>query len=91
MPRTARGAVTLAEEEPRSPRRRRVAALVTLGLVGVLGTGAYLGVCYLQQMVTGERCQADGILHDVRVGADEASNAAAITAIAVERDLPSNT
>ena len=38
MPRTARGAVTLAEERPRSRRRRRVAGLVTLALVAVLGT-----------------------------------------------------
>ncbi len=88
MPRTARGAVTLAEEEPRSPRRRRVAALVTLGLVGVLGTGAYLGVRHLQQMVTGERCEVTASGTTFEWAPDQASNAAAITAIAVQRDLP---
>ena len=35
MPRTARGAITLAEEQPRSPRQRRlVAGLVVVVLGG---------------------------------------------------------
>ena len=88
MPRTARGALTLAEEEPRSPRRRWVASLVTLGLVGVLGTGAYLGVRHLQTMVSGERCEVTTSGSTFPWAPDQASNAAAITAIAVKRDLP---
>lgn len=88
MPRTARGAVTLAEEQPRSPRRRRVAGLVTLGLVGVLGTIAYLGVRHLQGLVSGERCEVTASGTTFQWAPDQASNAAAITAIAVQRDLP---
>lgn len=88
MPRTARGAVTLAEEQPRSRRRRRVAGLVTLGLVGVLGTGTYLGVRHLQGLVAGERCEVTASGTTFEWAPDQASNAAAITAIAVQRDLP---
>jgi hypothetical protein len=88
MPSTARGALTLAEEEPRSPRRRRVAGLVTLGLVAVLGTGAYVGVRHLHNLVTGERCEVTASGTTFPWAPDQASNAAAITAIAVQRGLP---
>ncbi|HSO63538.1 MAG TPA: hypothetical protein VLQ78_00435 [Ornithinibacter sp.] len=88
MPRTARGAVTLAEEQPHSPRRRRAAGLLTLALVGVLGTGAWLGVRHLQDLVVGERCEVTASGTTFEWAPDQASNAAAITAIAVQRDLP---
>jgi hypothetical protein len=88
MPRTARGAVTLAEEQPRSRARRRAAALLVLGLVGVLGTGAYLAVRHLQGLVSRERCEVTASGETFEWAPDQASNAAAITAIAVQRDLP---
>jgi hypothetical protein len=88
MPRTARGAVTLAEEQPRSRARRRAAALLVLGLVGVLGTGAYLAVRHLQGLVSRERCEVTASGETFEWSPDQASNAAAITAIAVQRDLP---
>ena len=88
MPRTARGAVTLAEEQPRSPRRRRAARLLTVALVGVLGAGAFLGVRHLQDLVAGERCEVTASGSTFDWAPDQASNAAAITAIAVQRDLP---
>ncbi|MGG5261036.1 hypothetical protein [Phycicoccus avicenniae] len=88
MPRTPRGAVTLAEERPRSRRRRRVSVLVTVLVVGVLAAGGWVGVQRLVHAVSGEQCRvtAGGAGYDW--GPDQASNAAAITAIAVKRDLP---
>ena len=88
MPRTARGAITLAEEQPRSRARRRGGAVVVLGLVAVLGTGAYLGVRHLQGLVGRERCEVTASGMTFEWAPDQASNAAAITAIAVQRDLP---
>ena len=88
MPRTARGAVTLAEERPRSRGRRRAGALLVLVLVAVLGTGAYLGVRHLQGLVSRERCEVTASGSTFEWAPDQASNAAAITAISVKRDLP---
>ena len=88
MPRTARGAVTLAEETPRSPRQRRVATVVVLSVVAVVGAGAYLGVRHLQEVLAGERCEVRASGTTFEWAPDQASNAAAITAIAVKRDLP---
>ncbi len=88
MPRTARGAVTLAEEAPRSPRRRRVAAVMALALVGVVGTAAFLGVRHLRSLVSGEQCLVTASGTTFGWAPDQASNAAAITAIALRRDLP---
>lgn len=88
MPRTARGAVTLAEEGPRSPRQRRVAGLLALVLVGVVGTAGYLGVRHLTRLATGESCRVTAADQTFEWAPDQASNAAAITAIAVKRGLP---
>lgn len=88
MPRTTRADLTLAEEQPRSRWQRRVAAGVAVGVVGVLGTAAYLGVRHLGQLVAREQCQvtAGGTTFDW--APDQASNAAAITAIGIQRGLP---
>ena len=88
MPRTASGAVTLAEEAPRSPRRRRAAAVMVLVLVGVVGTAAYLGVRHLRSLVSREQCLVTASGTTFGWAPDQASNAAAITAIALRRDLP---
>ncbi|MEO7423198.1 MAG: hypothetical protein ABIU87_12510 [Ornithinibacter sp.] len=87
MPRTPR-TVTLAEEGPRSPRQRRIAAGVALAVVAALGTAAYLGVRHLGQLVTGEECQVTASAATFDWAPDQASNAAAITAIGLKRELP---
>jgi hypothetical protein len=88
MPRTANGALTLAEEGPPSPRRRRLGALLVLALVAVVGTAAYVGIGHLRALVTGEQCLVTAAGSTFQWAPDQASNAAAITAIALQRDLP---
>ncbi|QIM20164.1 hypothetical protein G7075_01735 [Phycicoccus sp. HDW14] len=88
MPRTPRGAVTLAEERPRTRRRRWVAAGVTLLVLGVLVAGGWVGIQRLVHAVSGEQCRVTAAGAGWDWGPDQASNAAAITAIAVQRDLP---
>ncbi|GAA4412033.1 hypothetical protein GCM10023168_33480 [Fodinibacter luteus] len=88
MPRTPKGALTLAEEGPPSARRRRFAVLLVLALVAVLGTAAYVGIGHLRAIVTGEQCRVTAAGSTFQWAPDQASNAAAITAIAVQRDLP---
>ena len=88
MPRTARGALTLAEEGPRSPGRRRLGTLLTVVLVGVAGTAGYAGVRHLTRLAQGERCQVTASGSTFEWAPDQASNAAAITAISVKRGLP---
>ena len=88
MPRTARGAVTLAEEGPRSPRHRRLAILLVVLVAGVVVVAGWLGVNHLVRAVSGEQCRvvASGSAFDW--APDQASNSAAITAIAVQREMP---
>ncbi len=88
MPRTTRGTLTLAEEGPRSPGRRRLGVLMTLVLVGVLGTAGYLGIRHLGRLAAGETCRVTASGTTFQWAPDQASNAAAITAISVKRGLP---
>ena len=88
MPRTPGGAVTLAETAPRSRRRRRLALLLVLVLVAAVGTAGYLGVRHLRLLVSGEQCLVTVEDSTFQWAPDQASNAAAITAIAVQRGLP---
>ncbi len=88
MPRTARGAVTLAEEQPRSPRHRRLVAGLVVVVLGVVGTATVLGVKHLRAIVSGEQCQVTASGSTFSWAPDQASNAAAITAIAVQRGMP---
>jgi hypothetical protein len=89
MPSTARGTLLLAEEEPRSARpRRRVAWLLALVLVAGGGAAAYRGVNHLRALVSGEQCRVTASGTTFSWAPDQASNAAAITAIAVRRNLP---
>lgn len=88
MPRNARAEVTLAEEGPRTPRQRRVAVVLTLAVVAVLGTAGYLGVRHLTDLVAREQCQVTASGSTFDWAPDQASNAAAITAIAIQRGLP---
>ena len=88
MPRTPRGAITLAEEQPRSPRHRRLAWALVVVVVGVVGTAAVLGVRHLRAIVTGEQCEVTASGSTFSWAPDQASNAAAITAIAIRRGMP---
>jgi hypothetical protein len=88
MPRTTRGAITLAEEQPRTPRQRRLVAGLVVVVLGVTGTAAVLGVRHLQALVTGEQCLVTASGTTFEWAPDQASNAAAITAIAVQRGMP---
>ncbi|WP_030529544.1 hypothetical protein [Phycicoccus jejuensis] len=88
MPRTRKGSVTLAEQRRPARRGRRVAAVLVLALVVGLGVVGWGGVQRLLHAVSGEQCRvtAAGTTHEW--APDQASNAAAITAIAVKRGLP---
>ena len=88
MPRTAKGALTLAEEGPRSPGRRRLGVVVVLALVAVVGVAGYAGIGYLRALATPEECLVTAAGSTFQWAPDQASNAAAITAIALKRDLP---
>jgi len=88
MPRTPRGAITLAEEQPRTPRRRRLVAGLVVVVLGVTGTAAVLGVKHLRALVTGEQCLVTASGTTFEWAPDQASNAAAITAIAGKRGMP---
>lgn len=86
--RSRRGAVTLAEEQPRSRgHRRAVAGVLVLGLAGV-GVVGYYGVEHLVHAVSGEQCRVTASGDSYDWAPDQASNSAAITAIAVKRGLP---
>jgi hypothetical protein len=88
MPRTARGAVTLAEEGPRSTRQRSGAAVLVVLVVGVVATASWLGAQHLLQVVAREQCRVAVGTEVHEWAPDQASNAAAITAISIKRGLP---
>ena len=88
MPRTPRGAITLAEEQPRTPRHRRLVAGLVVVVLGVVATAAVLGVRHLRALVSGEQCLVTASGTTFEWAPDQASNAAAITAIAVQRGMP---
>ncbi len=88
MPRTSRRSVVLAESQPRPRGRRRIGALSALVVVAVVGVGGYLGVTHVLHAVSGEQCRVTAGGSSYRWAPDQASNAAAITAIAVKRGLP---
>jgi len=88
MPRTPRGAITLAEEQPRTPRHRRLVAGLVVVVLLVVATAAVLGVRHLRALVSGEQCLVTASGTTFEWAPDQASNAAAITAIAEQRGMP---
>ena len=88
MPRTARGAITLAEEQPRTRRHRWTVRIVVGALVAVVGLAAYLSGRGLVNSVGSDRCQATALGTSVTFDPEQMGNAATITAIAVKRGLP---
>jgi len=88
MPRTPRGRLTLAEEQPRSRRHRWTVRVVIGALVAVVGVAAYAGGRGLVDSVGAQRCQATALKTSVTFDPEQMSNAATITAIAQRRGLP---
>jgi hypothetical protein len=88
MPRTARGDVTLAEEGPRPRSHRRVGALVGVLVLGVVAAGTWLGARHVLATVASEKCTVTVDPDSYDWAPDQASNSAAITAIAIQRGLP---
>ncbi len=88
MPRTVRGAVTLAEDSPRSPRQRRLGALLLVVVVAVVAVASWLGARHLLSAVAGEQCRVTVDGTTFQWAPDQASNSAAITAVALKRGLP---
>lgn len=85
--RSTRGRITLAEEQPRRGPRWIARALI-LGLVALVGLGAWFGGRNVFQSVLGPRCQATAAGTSVVFDPEQMSNAATITAIALRRGLP---
>ncbi len=88
MPRTARGDVTLAEEGPRPRSHRRVGAVVGVLVLGVVAAAGWVGARHVLQSVASEKCTVTVGPDSYDWAPDQASNSAAITAIALQRDLP---
>lgn len=86
MPRRDRGTLTLAEQRPRG--RGRVAGLLALVVVAIVAVAGYVGVQRLLHAVSGERCEVTVAGSAYSWAPDQASNAGAISAIAVKRGLP---
>lgn len=88
MPRSSRGAITLAEQQPRTRRHRVVGWLVVLAVVAGVALAAYLGGRHLYESFQSPRCQATTAGTTVSLTPEQTSNAATIVAIAARRGLP---
>ncbi|MGL5864251.1 MAG: hypothetical protein ACRCYX_00050 [Dermatophilaceae bacterium] len=88
MPRTSRGYLTLSEQQPRVARQRRSTALFLVVGLGVVAAGAWFGGREARESLRPERCRVTASGMTFGWAPDQASNAAAITAIAVKRELP---
>ncbi|WP_235950544.1 hypothetical protein [Phycicoccus flavus] len=80
--------MTLAEERAHPRRTRRGIAVLTVLALGAAGVAGYVGVQRLVHAVSGEQCRVTAAGSEYRWAPDQASNAAAITAISVKRGLP---
>lgn len=87
MPRTGRGALTLAEDD-RGPGTRRIGRLVVLLVVVATALAGWWGVRRAADAWATPRCEmrAGGATFDW--APDQASNTAVITAIALRRGMP---
>ncbi|HSF97824.1 MAG TPA: hypothetical protein VLA55_03945, partial [Ornithinibacter sp.] len=75
MPRTTNGALTLAEEGPPSPTRRRLGLVVVIALVAVVGVAGYAGFGYLRALTVTEACEVTAAGSTFQWAPDQASNA----------------
>ncbi len=85
MPRTRRGTLSLAEEQPRP---RWVVRLIVLSIVGAVGIAAWAGGRQLLDTVSPQRCQATAAQSTFTFDPEQMSNAATIAAIGARRGLP---
>lgn len=88
MPRTARGAITLAEEDPTLGGSRLLRRGLAAVMVVAVGTAGWLGWIHLSTLVSGPTCRATASGATWEWATDQASNAATITAIGRKRGLP---
>lgn len=87
MIRTAKGTLTLAEERPSSRRRRRTVWVLVLVLLGLAAAGGLA----LRQTIRGfatATCRGYAMSTAITFSPEQSSNAATITAIALQRGLP---
>jgi hypothetical protein len=88
MPNTRRGAITLAEERPRTGRARTAARLVVAAVVvGVLVVG-YFGIRGVMDTFSGPKCRATALGQSVTFTPEQMGNAATIVGVAMRRGLP---
>lgn len=86
--RTSRGRITLAEERPRSGRRRTVVTALLVALAAGLVFAAYIGVRGVVSNFGGPKCRATALGQSVTFDPDQMNHAATIVAIASKRGLP---
>jgi hypothetical protein len=90
MPRTPGGLLTLAEQGPPSPHRRRALRWLVGTLVVVLAVAGWLGWREMSDRLLTPTCVASvGTLH-VELSPEQAANAAVISAVARRRGLPTH-
>ncbi len=87
MPRTPAGLV-LAEQQPPSPRRRRLLRALAAGLVAVLAVAGVVGVRMIRDAFNPPACWTLTPSQRVEITPEQAGNAATIAAVAVRRGLP---
>lgn len=88
MPQTPRVGITLEPERPRSRGRTLAGRLVMLALAGTVAVGGWAAYRQLSQSSVTEGCRVTVNSQTFEWATDQASNAAVITAIGVERGLP---
>ncbi len=87
MTRTAKGTVTLAEERPTPRRRRRTAWVLLVVLLGLAAAGG-LALRHTIRGFTSPTCRGYAMDTEITFSPEQSSNAATISAIALERGLP---
>jgi hypothetical protein len=88
MPSTRRGAITLAEERPRTGRARTAGRLLVAAVVVAVLVAGYLGVRGMVDTFGGPKCQATALGQSVTFTPEQMGNAATIVGIAMKRGLP---
>ncbi|HYN28956.1 MAG TPA: hypothetical protein VES95_03660 [Dermatophilaceae bacterium] len=88
MPRTAGGALTLAEEQPLSSRRRWAVRAAVAGVAVAVGAGGWAAASHLLGGLAAPVCRATALGESVELDPGQMGHAATITAIAMQRGLP---
>ncbi|MEI2733241.1 MAG: hypothetical protein V9G08_14840 [Dermatophilaceae bacterium] len=88
MPTTSGGRVVLAEVTPRTIRRRRLAVLVTVLVVAILGVAGFMSLRTVLVDVLPDSCVANTGRASVSLSAEQTANAATIAALSIKRGMP---